>query len=187
MIQQLTNYQDNNLGENDYFLNNQESNSFNSPLLNSNLITHDSNKENLDDFTNFVPIPGSMTYSHPLIPIIPNSKGNTKSNFHILFEQEYMKNIPKRINNGLKDEKASKRIKSPIKIIAACSPMWTTKEDKLLRDLKEKHKLSWRDISMYFPTRTINACQFRWRRLVIRERDKIDVKVGKYDSGVNKN
>ncbi|KAG0670816.1 hypothetical protein C6P40_004082 [Pichia californica] len=52
------------------------------------------------------------------------------------------------------------------------SPIWTSKDDELLRHLKEIEKIGWRDISMYFPTRTINACQFRWRRLVLKEENK---------------
>lgn len=43
---------------------------------------------------------------------------------------------------------------------------WTPKEDKLLRELKEVQKLGWREISLYFPDRTPNACQFRWRRII---------------------
>lgn len=53
------------------------------------------------------------------------------------------------------------------------SPTWTSKDDSMLRYLKEVEKLGWRDISMYFPTRTINACQFRWRRLIMKKENKI--------------
>lgn len=174
-----TNHQGFNSGENNYSVNDHETNTSNSPIMNFNSTTHIPSMENLNDSSNFVPIPGALSYSHPPISIIPNTKGNTKTDFHIFLEQEYMKNIPKAINNRLEGKKVSKRNKSPIKIIAAFSPMWTSKDDKLLRDLKEKQKLSWRDISKFFPTRTINACQFRWRRLIIREKNKVDVKVNK--------
>lgn len=46
------------------------------------------------------------------------------------------------------------------------STAWLPKDDALLRFVKEYRKLGWREISMYFPTRTLNACQFRWRRLI---------------------
>lgn len=46
------------------------------------------------------------------------------------------------------------------------STTWTQREDKLLRELKEKQKLGWRDISTFFNDRTPNACQFRWRRII---------------------
>lgn len=52
------------------------------------------------------------------------------------------------------------------------SPTWSAKDDELLRYLKEVEKIGWRDISMYFPSRTINACQFRWRRLILKEENK---------------
>lgn len=46
------------------------------------------------------------------------------------------------------------------------STIWTSSEDRLLRELKEVQKLGWREMSSYFKDRTPNACQFRWRRLV---------------------
>lgn len=46
------------------------------------------------------------------------------------------------------------------------STIWTSKEDKLLRELKEVQNLGWREMAAYFEDRTPNACQFRWRRLV---------------------
>lgn len=52
------------------------------------------------------------------------------------------------------------------------SPTWSAKDDELLRYLKEVEKIGWRDISMYFPSRTINACQFRWRRLILKEENR---------------
>ncbi|CAI4038561.1 hypothetical protein SMKI_05G1730 [Saccharomyces mikatae IFO 1815] len=42
---------------------------------------------------------------------------------------------------------------------------WDPQDDLLLRHLKEVKKMGWKDISQYFPNRTPNACQFRWRRL----------------------
>lgn len=45
------------------------------------------------------------------------------------------------------------------------STIWTSKEDRLLRELKEVQRLGWREMSSYFEERTPNACQFRWRRL----------------------
>lgn len=49
------------------------------------------------------------------------------------------------------------------------SPTWTEKEDQLLDNLVSVHRLKWKDIAEYFPTRTANACQFRWRRKQNRE------------------
>lgn len=46
------------------------------------------------------------------------------------------------------------------------SSTWTQKEDKILRELKEVQKLGWREILTFFPDRTPNACQFRWRRII---------------------
>lgn len=43
---------------------------------------------------------------------------------------------------------------------------WTAQEDKLLMELKDVHKLGWREILNHFKDRTANACQFRWRRIV---------------------
>lgn len=43
---------------------------------------------------------------------------------------------------------------------------WTPQEDKLLLELKDVHKLGWREILNHFKDRTANACQFRWRRIV---------------------
>ncbi len=43
---------------------------------------------------------------------------------------------------------------------------WDTKDDILLRHLKEQQKLGWKQIAAYFKNRTPNACQFRWRRLM---------------------
>lgn len=42
---------------------------------------------------------------------------------------------------------------------------WDSKDDILLRHLKEIKKLGWKEIAQYFSNRTPNACQFRWRRL----------------------
>ncbi|GMG30559.1 unnamed protein product [Ambrosiozyma monospora] len=47
------------------------------------------------------------------------------------------------------------------------STAWSPEDDRLLRILKEEQKLGWREISTHFPSRTLNACQFRWRRIVI--------------------
>lgn len=139
-----------------------------SPSNTSNYNITSNNKElpNLNNISNVVPIPGGMAYSHPLITVIPSAKGNTKKQLTFLFEDEYMKNDNQ--NKFLNDEK----IQRQIKIISAASSLWTSEEDKLLRKLKEVKKLGWRDISMYFPSRTIYACQFRWRRLVDKEKKK---------------
>ncbi|ODV82715.1 hypothetical protein CANARDRAFT_25699 [[Candida] arabinofermentans NRRL YB-2248] len=51
--------------------------------------------------------------------------------------------------------------------MAKSSSAWAPEDDKLLRMLKEEKKLGWREIASYFPNRTLNACQFRWRRIVI--------------------
>ncbi|BFZ64567.1 hypothetical protein YB2330_005714 [Saitoella coloradoensis] len=42
---------------------------------------------------------------------------------------------------------------------------WSPAQDALLRRLKEKEGMGWREIALYFPGRTSNGCQFRWRRL----------------------
>ncbi|QPG74159.1 hypothetical protein FOA43_001483 [Brettanomyces nanus] len=47
------------------------------------------------------------------------------------------------------------------------SSAWPPEDDRLLRELKEEKNLGWREIASYFPHRTLNACQFRWRRLVV--------------------
>ncbi|KAK9461352.1 uncharacterized protein V1516DRAFT_675727 [Lipomyces oligophaga] len=43
---------------------------------------------------------------------------------------------------------------------------WDPHDDLILRHLKERQKLGWKDIANHFPGRTPNACQFRWRRLM---------------------
>jgi len=58
------------------------------------------------------------------------------------------------------------------------SSAWPPEDDRLLRKLKEEKKLGWREIASYFPNRTLNACQFRWRRLVIGVSGKKDKKQG---------
>lgn len=175
----------NSLKKNDKFRNNQDlikTNIINSPInnidFNGTTPTTNKKEERFDEFSDFVPTPGSMSYPHPIIPVIPNTRSKAKTNYHIILEYDYVKRIHEihKINNKSKDKKESKKIKHPIKIIAVRSPIWTSKEDQLLRDLKGKQNLSWRDISLYFPTRTINACQFRWRRLTIREANKLKVK-----------
>lgn len=49
------------------------------------------------------------------------------------------------------------------------SPTWTPEADAKLILLKEEQGLGWSEIAEYFPSRTSNACQFRWRRLKNRE------------------
>lgn len=44
---------------------------------------------------------------------------------------------------------------------------WREEEDTLLLKLKKNKRLSWREISTHFPKRTLNACQFRWRKLQV--------------------
>lgn len=58
------------------------------------------------------------------------------------------------------------------------SSAWPPEDDRLLRKLKEEKKLGWREIASYFPNRTLNACQFRWRRLVIGVSGKKDKNQG---------
>jgi hypothetical protein len=43
--------------------------------------------------------------------------------------------------------------------------LWSEEEDKLLIDLKSKKCMSWKKITEQFSDRTLNACQFRWRKL----------------------
>jgi len=45
------------------------------------------------------------------------------------------------------------------------SSSWKHEDDDKLRELKDVHNLGWRQIADFFPGRTSNACQFRWRRL----------------------
>ncbi|ODV61792.1 SANT/Myb-like DNA-binding domain-containing protein ASCRUDRAFT_7276 [Ascoidea rubescens DSM 1968] len=56
--------------------------------------------------------------------------------------------------------------KGNLKLIPKQASAWSHADDKLLRYLKEEKKLGWRAVATYFPRRTPNACQFRWRRLV---------------------
>lgn len=43
--------------------------------------------------------------------------------------------------------------------------LWSEEEDMLLYDLKKVKMMSWKDIALKFPDRTLHACQFRWRKL----------------------
>ncbi|TID21180.1 hypothetical protein CANINC_003460 [Pichia inconspicua] len=45
------------------------------------------------------------------------------------------------------------------------SKSWTAAEDELLRHLKEVEHKNWIEIATHFPDRTTNGCQFRWRRI----------------------
>lgn len=58
------------------------------------------------------------------------------------------------------------QLPAAIKPVSKQASAWTAKDDKLLRFLKGERKLGWREVATYFPSRTANACQFRWRRLV---------------------
>lgn len=101
-----------------------------------------------------------MAYYHPLIPVIPSASGNRKNT--------RIQPVPNELN--VKEQNpGEKRVAQKT---AFGSPIWSAKDDQLLRYLKEVEKIGWRDISMYFPTRTINACQFRWRRLVMKDENK---------------
>lgn len=151
--------------ENIYNVHNQISE--NSALTTTTAILQNENTK-LDTLSN-APISGCISF----IPQI-SEVNIIKPNLNILFEKEYMSEM--NINhNGIKNKLPSNTFKNPIKIMAACSPMWTAKEDILLKDLKDNRHLSWKEISTYFPTRTLNACQFRWRRLTIKEKNKIKI------------
>lgn len=114
----------------------------------------------IDDVSSIKPIPGCMAYYHPLIPVIPSASGNRKNT--------RIQPVPNELN--VKEQNpGEKRVAQKT---AFGSPIWSAKDDQLLRYLKEVEKIGWRDISMYFPTRTINACQFRWRRLVMKDENK---------------
>jgi hypothetical protein len=52
------------------------------------------------------------------------------------------------------------------------SKSWSADEDSLLLRLKEVEKKNWYQIATYFPDRTTNGCQFRWRRLTIKNKNK---------------
>ena len=52
------------------------------------------------------------------------------------------------------------------------SKSWSKQEDRLLLRLKDIEKMNWVQISNYFPGRTTNGCQFRWRRLTGRAKSK---------------
>ena len=59
---------------------------------------------------------------------------------------------------------------------------WDALDDILLMHLKDQQKLGWKEIASNFTNRTPNACQFRWRRLKVRELEepaKIIIWVGK--------
>lgn len=114
-----------------------------------------------NNITTITPIPGCMAYHHPLIPIIPSVKGNTKKHLEER-DSEFVD------NNGTIITSSEYNIRR----IAFGTPIWTEEENKLLKKLKEEEKLGWRDIAMYFPGRTISACTFRWRRMVIKEENK---------------
>lgn len=122
------------------------------------------------DLSALTPIPGCMAYRHPLIPVIPSASGNTRK--HTLCVSDTKTNS---ITEGpAATEQLSSRSTdiAQTRRMAFGSPTWTQKDDELLRHLKEAKKIGWRDISMYFPTRTINACQFRWRRLIMKEESR---------------
>lgn len=43
--------------------------------------------------------------------------------------------------------------------------LWTNEEDQLLLKLKKNTDLNWREIASRFPSRTLNACQYRINKL----------------------
>jgi hypothetical protein len=43
---------------------------------------------------------------------------------------------------------------------------WSIKESKILMKLRDQG-LTWKEISSHFPNRTLNACQFRWKRITM--------------------
>lgn len=117
-------------------------------------------------------IPGSMAYHHPLIPIIPSASGNTRKMKMRLLKFKTNGTFHNINNKLVKESQSSELLDKPFKkeydsnIKTAWKLLkWTQEEDKLLEYLRQTEKIGWRDISMYFPTRTINACKFRWRRL----------------------
>ncbi|GMM47606.1 hypothetical protein DAPK24_042040 [Pichia kluyveri] len=141
-----------------------------------------------NDLSKLKPIPGIMAYSHPLIPIIPSASGNIRKNSskslikemereelmrRINFETTENRTVSTNTNNSNEGErKNNEEEDEKPRRMAFGSPTWTKKDDQLLRYLKETEKIGWRDISMYFPMRTINACQFRWRRLVTKDENR---------------
>lgn len=54
---------------------------------------------------------------------------------------------------------------SPILKRRRSSNPWNFEEDSLLCHLRDEKGLSWKEISPFFPTRTINGCQLRYRRI----------------------
>ena len=70
--------------------------------------------------------------------------------------------------NNDTDKNNSLKIKSLTSVVSSegkTPSSWDSKDDILLRHLKEIKKLGWKEIAQYFSNRTPNACQFRWRRL----------------------
>ena len=137
------------------------------------------------DLSVLTPIPGCMAYRHPLIPVIPSASGNTRKQTRRLFDAKTNSitegpipdsSVSTTASAGHDNDSDSSSIDSSAatqaRRMAFGSPTWTQKDDELLRHLKEVEKIGWRDISMYFPTRTINACQFRWRRLIMKEENR---------------
>lgn len=173
-----------------------------SGLLQTNEIISRDALPKCNDISSLTPIPGCMAYHHPLIPIIPSASGNQKRMMQPIFgginsqldnpnssistvsanlatNVESAGNTQDRIGHGGEhtDDDSSSTVSTKSKTgqvrkMAFGSPTWSAKDDELLRYLKETEKIGWRDISMYFPTRTINACQFRWRRLIMKEENK---------------
>lgn len=135
---------------------------------NSNEHIQNSKLPNFYAGPNMVPVQGCMNYSPLLIPTIKRYEEDNKNEIKIAFENEYMKYNKQ--NKFLKTAKNGKRLR----IITSISPAWSSKDDKLLRYLKEVKKLSWKEISKHFPSRTTNGCQFRWRRILNKENIRFD-------------
>lgn len=92
----------------------------------------------------------SFPHAHSMIPSYPQA--------HLMQPQEYQ--YAESPNNNFQKEHVILLMSSKQTVA------WLPKDDKLLCHLKEEKKLGWRDVATYFPTRTPNACQFRWRRIV---------------------
>lgn len=113
---------------------------------------------------------------------IPNNNGqtpkvslcdsNSEVGIHIKENKASSANVQESLSSSDENDATDPK-NTEKKKLAFGLPVWTKKDDKLLQYLREREKLGWKDISSYFPDRTINACQFRWRRINLKKENKV--------------
>lgn len=82
------------------------------------------------------------------------SRNNCSSNF-VFVDISHIEKLPPQEKLSLEQlRKPKRRFK-----------LWTEEEDQLLLKLKKNSDLNWREIAARFPTRTLNACQYRINKL----------------------